>query len=196
MKYVNQLEYPHWLYVTHTQDGKEEEGKLTTVKTSGCGLCSAVMVSDQLLPNCTFDLKDALDLSYATGANHKAGTDYKIFAPAFAEKLGLRTEMSNDPQHLLDCLRTGGAAVINVGGDHDGRSGIFSHRGHYIVAIREEADGRIAILDPSYKPGKFEEEGRAGKVEIRHGVIALCEVQVLVDDTATRDPGFYLFWRA
>ena len=62
--------------------------------------------------------------------------------------------------------------------------------------IFSSSDGRIAILDPSYRSGKFDEEGRAGKVEIRHGVIALCEVQVLVDDTATRDPGFYLFWRA
>ena len=59
-----------------------------------------------------------------------------------------------------------------------------------------DAEGRVIILDPSYKPNKFEEEGRKGKVEMKHDVIALCDPQLLVEDTATRDPGFYLFWRA
>jgi len=61
--------------------------------------------------------------------------------------------------------------------------------------INEETDGRVAILDPSYKAHKYEEEGRAGKVEMKNGVIALCDLQVLVDDCANRTPSFHLFWR-
>ena len=141
------------------------------------------------------DLKDVIDLSYAVCANHRRGTDYKRFAPAFAEKLGLTYEGTNDSQRLRDCLRTGGAAVIHIGGDREGHIGVFSHGGHYVAAISEEPDGRIAILDPSYKEGKFEEEGRKGLVEIKNDVIALCDMQVLVDDTANRDPHFHLFWR-
>ena len=75
MKYVNQLEYPHWLYVTRTEmeDEKErEKGKTTTVRSSGCGLCSAVMVAHRLIPNCEFELRDALDLSYAVEANYRS----------------------------------------------------------------------------------------------------------------------------
>ena len=94
------------------------------------------------------------------------------------------------------CLRTGGAAVVHVGGDYEGHVGVFSHGGHYIAAIAEEADGRIAILDPCYEYGKFEEEGRKGLVEVKYDYVALCDAQVLVKDIATRDPGFYLFWRA
>ena len=198
MKYINQLEYPHWLYVTKTEEedpARRESGKTTTVKDSGCGLCSAVMVADRLIPECDFDLADAIQLSYDSRANDTAGTSYSRFAPAFAEKMAFDLERTDDPERLLCCLHTGGAAVINVGGDREGHIGVFSHGGHYIVAIGEERDGRIAILDPSYKEGKFEEEGRKGLVEMKNGVVALCDLQVLVDDTANRSPAFSLFWR-
>jgi len=197
MKYINQKEYPDWLYVTQTEMESEEKekGRTTTIYSSGCGLCSAIMVADRLVPNCGFDLKEALRMSYDTNANHLKGTDYKRFAPAFAEKFGLDMEMSNDPERLRYCLRTGGAAVVHVKGDRDGHVGVFSHIGHYIVAISEERDGRIAVLDPAYMVGRYDEEGRKGLVELKCGLVALCDMQVLVDDSAPADPSFYLFWR-
>lgn len=197
MKYINQLDYPHWLYVNRTDmdEAECEAGKTKTVADSGCGLCAAVMAADRLLPNCEFGLKDALSLSYETKANHKKGTDYVIFAPAFAEKLGLKLEMTNDAERVRYCLRTGGAAVIHSGGDKEEHIGVFTHGGHYVTAISEEEDGRIAVLDPSYKTEKYEEDGRKGKVEVKYGVVALCDLRVLAEDAANRDPGFYLFWR-
>ena len=91
MKFINQRDYPHWLYITKTdmEEQDRESGKTTTVFTSACGMCCAVMVAERLLPNCTFDLSQAIDLSYAVKANYRVGTSYKRFAPAFAEKLGL-----------------------------------------------------------------------------------------------------------
>lgn len=197
MKYINQKEYPDWLYVTKVDmEGEEKEkGRTTTISSSGCGLCSAIMVADRLIPNCEFDLKEALRMSYDTKANHLRGTDYKRFAPVFAEKFGLDMEMSNDPERLRFCLRTGGAAVVHVKGDRDGHVGVFSHIGHYITAISEERDGRIAVLDPAYLVGRYDEEGRKGLVELKCGLVALCDMQVLVDDSAPADPSFYLFWR-
>lgn len=197
MKYINQLEYPRWPYINRTNmdEAEREAGKTKTIATSGCGLCAAVMVADRLLTNITFDLQDALQLSYDTKANHKAGTDYKIFAPAFAEKLNLKLEMTNDAERVRYCLRTGGAVVVHSGGDREGYIGVFTHGGHYVTLISEEEDGRIAVLDPSYKVGKYEEEGRKGKVEMKDGFIALCDLSVLAKDAENRDPGFYLFWR-
>ena len=90
----------------------------------------------------------------------------------------------------------GGNLIIHIGGDREGHIGVFSHGGHYVAAIGQQADGRIIVLDPSYKPGKYEEEGRKGKVEMKNDFVCLCDPQLLVADTATRDPGFYLFWRA
>ena len=197
MKYVNQKEYPDLLYVTRVNmEGEaKEKGRTTTISGSGCGLCSAVIVADQLIPESKFTLKDAVKMSYDTNANHKIGTDYKIFAPAFAEKYSFDLEITNDPERLRYCLRTGGAAVLHVKGDREGYTGVFSHGGHYVAAISEERDGRIAVLDPSYVIGKYEEEGRKGLVEMKNDVIALCDMQVIIDDTAPAEPSFYLFWR-
>ena len=199
MKFVNQKDYPEIPYITRQLCDKEEDrekGKNTTISSSGCGLCSAVMVADRLIPNCEFGVQDAVDLSYECKANIKIGTAYTRFAPAFAEKLGLDYEMSNDPERLRYCLRTGGAAVLHIKGANRGDYvGVFSSGGHYVAAVSEERDGRIAILDPSYKEGKYETEGRKGKVEMKHGVVALCDMQVLVDDTAPAEYSFYLFWR-
>ena len=198
MKYVNQLEHPHMLYITRT--GPEckghERGKTTTVRSSGCGLCSAIMVADRLLPCYDFNLSDAIELSYSVKANHKAGTDGKLFYPAFAEKLGLRLEFGYSTEDLIHCLESGGAAVAHVGGDRDGHIGLFTHGGHYVAVISREPDGRLAILDPSYKEGKFEEAGREGKVEIKNQVIALCSPADLHTDAKIKDIPYYLFWRS
>ncbi len=197
MKYVNQKDYPDWLYLTRKdKEGEEKEkGRTTTVSSSGCGLCSAVMVSHRLIPDSKFELKDALKLSYDTNANHGRGTDYKIFAPAFAESQGFDLEMTKNPERLSYCLRTGGAAVLHIKGDREGYTGVFSHGGHYVAAVAEERDGRIAVLDPSMVEGKYEEEGRKGLVEVKNGVIALCDINVLVEDTLPATYSFYLFWR-
>ena len=197
MKYINQLQYSHIPYITRTTlEGEDwEKGQKTTIRSSGCGLCSAIMVADRLLAEYDFDPEAAVRLSYEVEANHKKGTDYARFAPAFAEKFGLSWEATSDPQALRECLRTGGAAVIHIGGDREGYTGVFSHGGHYIAAISEDPDGRIVILDPSYKEGKFEEEGRKGLVEMKNGVIALCHMEVLEADITREAPGFHLFRR-
>lgn len=197
MRYVNQLNYVQIPYITRTELEGEEfaKGQKTTIRSSGCGLCSAIMVADRLLPAYDFELEDAIALSYEVEANHLVGTDYKRFAPAFAEKLHLRVEMTDHMEQVLQCLQTGGAVVAHVGGDREGHIGVFSHKGHYVAVVSVEADGRLAILDPSYKENKFEEESRKGKVEVRNQVIALCRPEVLLEDTQNRTPHFYLFWR-
>ncbi len=197
MRYVNQKMYPDMPYITCTKPDhpKHERGKTTTVKTSGCGLCSSIMVADRLLPAYEFDLEDAIALSYKVGANGGAGTS-RLYFDAFAEKFGLKKEEASTTEELARCLRTGGCAIVHVGGDHDDHIGLFSHVGHYIVAIDVEPDGRIAILDPAYLPGRYEEEGRVGKVEVKNEFVALCSAEDLHKDTLNRQPGSYiLFWR-
>ena len=197
MRYVNQKEYPDMPYITCTKPDhpQRERGKTTTISTSGCGLCSSIMVADRLLVDYKFDLEDARALSYEVGANYGTGTA-RIYFPAFAEKFGLRYEQSDNLDDLRKCLHTGGCAIVHVAGDHGDHIGLFSHVGHYIVAIGEEPDGRIAILDPAYQPGRYDEEARKGKVEMKAGFISLCSPEDLHKDTANRQPGAYLlFWR-
>lgn len=197
MRYINQRDYPHISYITRTdpEHPRHESGKDTTIRSSGCGLCSAIMVCDRLLPSYSFELEDAIALSYSVGANRSNGTSPSLFFPAFAEKMNLKYETSKDLEDLRRCLRTGGAAIVLVGGDHDDHIGVFTHGGHYMTVISEEPDGRFAILDPSLYAGKYEEEGRQGKVEVTQGVISLCSGEVLEKETETKPIPYYLFWR-
>jgi hypothetical protein len=197
MKYINQRDYPHWLYITRTNlEGEErEKGKTTTVKTSGCGLCAAVMMADQLLPNCDFDLNDAMNMSYALKANHLRGTDYEILAPVLSEKLGLRYEIAHDVADVHRCLRTGGSVVALVQCGADGGPGLFTNSGHFINVIGYEPDGRFVILDPSFFQGKYDIPERKGRVEIRYDYLILCDEQTLAGEGSTKYPPFYLFWR-
>jgi len=199
MKYVNQLAHPDIIYVTHTANPdpvRRERGKSTTIAQSGCGVCCAVMIADRLLIAGDFGLQEAIQLSYDSNANYRAGTDAQVYFPAFAEKMGLHYENSQDPDDLLRCLRTGGAAIVKCSGDREGYKGVFSDKDrHYIVAVSEERDGHISVLDPAYEDGGYEREERKGKVEVREPGLGICSMQVLKEETCTLDRPFYLFWR-
>ena len=202
MRYVNQRKHPHMLYVTKQKmdEKNREHGKTTTIYSSGCGLCSAIMVADRLLPYYQFDLYDSIELSYAAKANEYIGTDFDLFAPVFAEKLGLRYEVCADVEGVRQCLRTGGAVVVLVGGSDNGHKGIFCRAGHYMTIIGEEPDGRFAILDPAFDHERFKEQGmeeiRAEYVEVKNDVITLCDADVLHEETTGKSGPYYLFWRA
>lgn len=191
MKYICQRDYPHWIYVTRTDlEGEEfEKGKTTTVKACGCGMCAAVMMADQLLPNCDFDLTQAIDLSYEVNANHWRGTDYTRYAPVLVEKLGLKYESSRDIADVHRCLRSGGSVIALV------KKGLFAGSGHYINVIGYEHDGRFVILDPSLRDGKYDTPERKGRVEIKNDYLILCQEQELAIEAQEENVPFYLFWR-
>lgn len=197
MRYVNQKKYPDMPYITRTgKEGEErEQGKHTTVASSACGLCSAIMVADRLLPAYDFELEDAVALSYELGANHALGTDAKLFFPVFARKLGLRYEAAYDQEDLRRCLRTGGAGIVHVRANQGDYVAMFTKSGHYMAVINEEPDGRFAILDPSYVEGKYQQGQDGDKVEVVHGVITLCPPDILAKEAVVGKPPYHLFWR-
>ncbi len=193
--YVNQNDYPQIPYMTDVVVRSDprfyEQGN---VKLAGCGLCSAAMLVYDLL-----GLKDPLekfiDLSYQVKANHEIGTDMLMYGPALAVRYDLDMNISNEEDEVTACLAAGGACIANVGGDREGHTGVFSHGGHYIYIYGYDPHTKeFQILDPSWEEGKYEEEGRQGKVR-KEGDTALCTAQILKEDTANRTPGYYLFSR-
>ncbi|MBR0131099.1 MAG: hypothetical protein IJM08_07325 [Firmicutes bacterium] len=200
MKYVNQLDYPYIKYETGTMLKDAPWGKTSTFATSGCGLASAIMVVDKLTTgNDDFGIPEALQLSYDNQANFEGGTNYLVYSQALANKFGLKLKLSRSMDEVIDCLKNGGCVVANVGGDRveeDGSkyTGVFSHGGHYIFVESLCEDGRLSILDPSLKEGKFEEEGRQGKVEVK-GKFCYCQPEILIKDSDNRTPSYYLFRR-
>jgi hypothetical protein len=208
MLFVNQRDYPDVKYRTRTDVPEDPYGQNTTVKSSACGLASAMMALDRLYPSTdvSFTMEDALNLSYEVGANHGYGTDAKLFYPAFAEKFGLEYETTNDVEAVKECLRTGGTAIALVGDrSSEGYVSVFTHSEHYVCLTSVVRDGRFEVLDPNLYDGKFEEEGREGKAELT-GNLARCSEKVLLDEVekivrrseATPEKwskAFHLFWR-
>ncbi len=217
MKYVNQLDYPHLMYkiganrnydyylankeridackFSHInfRPGMVSKANISTVENAGCGLCCAVMVADRLTPDSSFTLEDALDISYESHANEGIGTEYDPFAPAFAAKMNYVLKCSNDLEELDQWLATGGAAVVKVAGDRvDGHIGVFSNGWHYITALYKRYDGRYALLDPYLYPGKYDEEGRQGLVEV-DGNLIYTPAEVFLEESKLFDPRFYMF---
>ena len=191
MYYINQLDYPHIRYEHDLDNGGAPEEKCTAA-AAACGPCCLCMIVE----NMTFghlELTDCLELSAKVGANRQRGTSLKILGPAVAEKYGLTYDTTNDVKKLVEHLQRGGMAIANSGGDREGYVGLFTHGGHYITIL--STDGKDAcILDPSYKEGKYEEEGRQGKAEV-HEPFVYCSLDVLMEDCSNRDPAFYLFAR-
>jgi len=199
MKYVNQLDYPHMQYITQTAnpDPKMRQvGLDNNIAKSGCGLCTSVMIADRLLAGVKFEIEDARQLSYDCGANQWSGTRGVVYFPAFAEKFNLELVISKNIEDLLHCLRTGGAAAVLVSGDHDDYHGVFSDRwSHYIVAVSQERDGRICVLDPAYEEGGYEKGDRKGKVEMISRGFGRTSLQVIQEETAAIENRYFLFWR-
>jgi len=187
MEYINQYDYPEMPY-PHPEGVYQKMEP--TVATSGCGLCSLCIVVRTLTSHRP-TIEDFLQYAEDSGANFGVGTSMRLLAPYIAEKFGLTVERTKDPKRLLAHLEQGGMAIVLVDGDTERGVGLFSHIEHFITAILYQ-NGEIGILDPAWKPGKFEEEGRAGKVREEYPVLYV-QPELLVADAQKAEFPFTLF---
>ena len=174
MIYLNQLEYEHIPYPTRV---KQAEPRNSTVRSSGCGLCSACMVVDGLTTE-VLTIEECVRIAMECEANHSVGTDMKVLAPVIAERYGLRYTQSNELSEAIACLQRGGRIIAHVGVPEGKEIGLFTKGGHYIALIASDGE-TFTILDPSYKAGKFDIPERAGKVDERCAPILYCDVHTV-----------------
>ena len=125
------------------------------------------------------------------GARVNGGTDVTTLADNICKDYGLTYETTSDENQLLEHLRSGGLAIGNVGGNRDGWMGVFSSAGHFIV-ISSCSGNTVLVCDPDLYPGKFNINGRAGKVAV-DGDYCYCDISILTNDTANRSPAYWLF---
>lgn len=162
-----------------------------TIADNGCGPCSAAMVAENLL-KIDFKPWDACKLAIECGAREKPGTDFYIFAPFFAEHVGLKVRCTEDADQALAFLcEKRGLIIANTQGDRpeDGWIGVFSDCGHYIVLAGIEGN-TVRVWDPMYRPGRYDVPGRKGKVRME-GNEAFADFEVIRQDC--RDRPFFLF---
>ena len=107
MKYVNQLEYEHIPYPTRVkEEAYAPSGMKSTVRSSGCGLCSVCMAID-IITDTTLDIEECVKISCDCVANHARGTDMNILGPVIAEKFDIekRVYVAEINLHLIPALK-------------------------------------------------------------------------------------------
>ena len=191
MLYLNQLDYRHIHYEHNVSNGGVPQER-RNIATSGCGICCACMMVEHLTTP-QLSIEECVRINYAAGANLQIGTRMGSLGPALADKFNLKFEATKDVDAMLRCLQTGGRVIILVDGDREGYTGLYSHGGHFILAISYDGEN-LCILDPSYKDGKYQEEGRVGKVQVNYP-FTYCKPEYIVEDSLNREAPFFLFWR-
>ena len=191
MLYVNQLEYPHLRYNHNVDNGGPPEGR-NSVKTSGCGLCCASMVIDQLTDQ-SLPIEDCVRLSEETGANRWIGTSMKVLGRALAERYDVDFSYTMDIGEAIVHLQKGGRVIALVGGDREGYVGLFTKRAHYILLLSYDGE-EFCILDPSLSDTKFTEEGRVGRVRVEKPFVYASKEEIVLaaEEQKTR---YFLFSR-
>lgn len=165
-----------------------------TIADNGCGPCCAAMVAENML-GISFPPQEACDLAIACGAREEPGTDLYLFAPVFAEKVGLKVRCTEDAEEALSFLQARrGLVIANTQGDRpqDGWTGVFSDCGHYIVLAGAEGE-TVRVWDPMYRPGRYDIPGRKGKVRMA-GNEASADFEIIRQDC--KDRPFFLFEKA
>ena len=187
MIFINQLDYPELEFV-HNTKAETAPPELTNVARSGCGMCCLCMIVGNLTVH-ELPIAECLRISLEEDAHPGYGTRMAILGPVIAERYGLTFEHTRSLEVLKAHLQKGGMAIANVAGNVNGRKGLFSPDGHYIVVTAWDGE-RMCVLDPYLYDGKFEEEGRKGKVAVDTPFL-YCTGEDLLEDSKQ----FFLFAR-
>ena len=155
-----------------------------TIKSSGCGVCAAVMVVGALQGK-HLPVRAMRDLALSCGARVSGGTDMKLLTAELCRRYDLRCQLSNDVQALENHLKAGGVAICNTAG-----RGMFSTGGHYVTALGF-VDGKLCLADPGLYAGKYSTTRRKKAVTVS-GDLLLTQPQVLETDCIGRTPRYYL----
>lgn len=193
MIYVNQLEYENIPYATDIRTPDDEVMHKGNIKMAGCGICSSMMLVDQLT-EASLSMDECIQMSYDKAANMAPGTDMRKLGPAVAEKYGLTYDVSDDPQEAAKALHEGGRVIVNVGGDRDGKKGVFCKVGHFMLLISEK-NGEFCILDPSQSEEKYScPEAKEMGIHIS-GHCVYAPIEAVEWAASIRSPRYYIFGR-
>jgi hypothetical protein len=162
-----------------------------TVKSGGCGVVCASMVVKNLLGE-VFPPEVSAKFAIEKGARVPGGTDMRKLSDALCDKFPMQCATSNSLDDLLACVKKGGIAIANVGGDRGSYKGVFSDGGHYVV-VYGIAGKLLRIADPGLYASKYAKPYRS--MVIVKGNEVQAAPDVLHKDAENRAPRYYLYTR-
>ena len=147
-----------------------------TLKTSGCGVCCASMVVENLTKE-SFPPEICAKFSIDNGARAKTGTDMVQLAKSISKRFNLSYTIETNIDVVLDEIKQGAIVVANTKG---GVNGLFSDSGHY-VTLYDYIAFNFIVLDPYLYPSKFNTKTRKGKVEQQGDILKVSKENVALD---------------
>lgn len=123
--------------------------KNATIATSGCGVCSSLMVLSNST-SYTKTLKAWTTELRKAGCRAAEGTNMNKVSRYLKDKYGFKCETTDDISKLIKHLEKGYKAIANVGG-----KGYFSSSGHFVCVAGITKSKKAIVLDPYIYNGKF-----------------------------------------
>ena len=194
MKHIIQRKYSYIPYPQIMDEPDNPRGKKGTIRSGGCGICSACMIVDQLTTE-KFSVRECAQLSFSVGGNHADGTDMTRLGPALAEKFNLAYRETYDVAEAVKALHEGGRVIALVGGIEPDNRGIFTAGGHYIVLIAADEQDEICILDPNWTSKTFPKWEKQGLVRTDGTLVFTTPAVLHQEGKKLGDPTYYIFRR-
>lgn len=185
MFYYNQNNYSNVSY-------NKPDGTKATVKSGGCGVCSACTVINSLADKELYSVSAMAKFSIENKARTNYGTDMiKLLTALCKKNKGFSFTTSCDVKKLVSHLKSGGMAIVNQGDVYD----VFSSAGHFVVADKLDGDN-IDILDVGNYSGKYDTKTRKSRIvkKTKNGcVVSQAEIKKATQDRNTdKLPAYYL----
>ena len=154
MYYYNQLNYTGVSYDNPNTSKKE------TIDSSGCGVCSAAMVINNLAGKELYTIPQMANFSLKNKARDNSGTNMVTLLNALCKaNKGFSYKATGSEDELIKHLKAGGMAVANQGDAYN----VFSTAGHYVVAVKMVGEN-IEIYDPQMYYGKYDRSPRPQRI--------------------------------
>lgn len=122
-----------------------QKGSNDTMSNAGCGPTAMAMVTSQL----TGKDKNPVDIAKdakASGYVDKTGTNSNfINSEANKYKLGANQTLKPNSQYIMSELASGHPMILNGVSE---KGGIYTTKGHYVVAVGTTKDGKVVVNDP------------------------------------------------
>ena len=181
MFYYNQCDYSKIKYPSSTHPK-------ATIKTSGCGVVSTLIVVNNLAGKELYTVQSMRDLAIKSGARVAEGTDVSVLLNAVKKVYrGFSYKTTSSEADLIKHLNAGGMAIVHQGNVYN----VFSSSGHYVTAVGTNGDN-IEIYDPYMYTGKYSTSPRRSRIvkKTKYGcVVSKSEINKA---TADRSPSYYL----
>lgn len=153
--YYNQNDYGDIKY------DKPTTKKVETVKSSGCGVCCALMALNNLYNKKVMTVAEMANFSLKNNARDNTGTNMNTLLKALEKKYAIKYAFTTDVNKVVKALKNGKIVILN---QSDSKYEVFSSSGHYVYAYKCNGDD-IYVYDSAYTYDRYKKSPKKDRIK-------------------------------